>query len=84
LNGFLVDTSIALLAVIEPGRVRPQIKTAIADGPSYLSIISFWEVMIKSCKGLLDVGDQRLWWAETQKLLKLQPLHFTAHHIAAL
>jgi PIN domain nuclease of toxin-antitoxin system len=84
LKGYLLDTNIALLAVIEPERVGRQIKTAIGEGPSYLSIISFWEVMIKVCKGLLEVGDVRLWWDDTREKLGLQPLLFLPDHISAL
>lgn len=40
--------------------------------------------MIKSCKGLLDVGDPRLWWTATQEALGLQPLFFLPEHISAL
>jgi PIN domain nuclease of toxin-antitoxin system len=79
-----LDTSVALLAVHESARLSPQIKAALAEGPLFLSILSYWEVMIKACKGKLDVGDPQLWWQETQRALIAQPLHFTAHHIAAL
>ena len=34
------------------------------EGPAFLSSLSFWEVMIKSQKGMLDVGNQCTWWAE--------------------
>jgi PIN domain nuclease of toxin-antitoxin system len=27
-----------------------------------LSVISYWEVTLKSAKGRLDVGDPRVWW----------------------
>jgi PIN domain nuclease of toxin-antitoxin system len=27
-----------------------------------LSVISYWEVILKSAKGNLDVGDPRAWW----------------------
>ena len=40
--------------------------------------------MIKSCKGLLDVGDPRLWWDSAQRELGLQPLMFLPEHISAL
>jgi PIN domain nuclease of toxin-antitoxin system len=84
LNGYLLDTNIALLAVTEPDRVRQQIKTAIGAGPSFLSIISYWEVMIKHCKGLLELRNPRGWWGDTQATLGLQPLALTPDHIAAV
>jgi PIN domain nuclease of toxin-antitoxin system len=57
---------------------------ALRSSPSFLSIISYWEVMIKSRKGLLDVGDPRLWWAETLDSLLLKPLLFRPEHITAI
>jgi PIN domain nuclease of toxin-antitoxin system len=84
LRGYLLDTSIALLAVTRPDRVPRRIQTAIKRGPLFLSILSYWEVMIKSRKGSLDVGDPRGWWSETQRLLEAEPLLVKPDHIAAL
>jgi len=39
-----------------------------------ISVISYWEVMIKSMKGKLDVGDPRIWWPETLLSLSATPL----------
>ena len=71
MNGYLLDTNIALLSVLGPDRVRPHIKAAIGQGPAFLSIISFWEVMIKHCKGLLELRNPRGWWTDTQQALEL-------------
>jgi PIN domain nuclease of toxin-antitoxin system len=84
LNGFLLDTSVALLAVDVPERVTHSVRTAIEQGPAFLSAISFWEVMIKFQKGKLDVGDPRQWWIETLAALALQPLLHRPEHIAAI
>lgn len=54
------------------------------EGPAYLSVLSYWEVMLKSAKGKLDVGDPRYWWQEAQRALRAQALSFTPDHIAAL
>ncbi len=40
--------------------------------------------MIKSMKGLLEVGDPRLWFHETIEALSLQPLLHRPEHVAAL
>jgi PIN domain nuclease of toxin-antitoxin system len=84
LKGYLLDTSVALLSVMEPERIGPKIRTAMAGGPAFLSIISYWEVMIKTCKGLLEVRDPRSWWMRTQEDLGLQPLMLLPEHISAL
>ncbi len=84
MSGYLLDTSVALLARRDPGRLSPEIKAAMEGGPAFLSSLSFWEVMIKSQKGMLDVGDPRTWWAGTLDALCLQPLLHRPEHVAAL
>ena len=59
-------------------------KAAVAEGPNFLSIISYWEVMIKSMKGKLDVGDPRIWWAQALKQLVATPLPLRPEHVEAL
>jgi PIN domain nuclease of toxin-antitoxin system len=59
-------------------------KTAIAVGPNFLSVVSYWEVTIKSMKGTLDVGDPRLWWQEALEQLAATVLPLRPDHIAAV
>jgi PIN domain nuclease of toxin-antitoxin system len=59
-------------------------KAAIATGPNFLSVISYWEVMVKSMKGTLDVGDPRVWWQEALEQLAATPLILRPQHIAAV
>lgn len=59
-------------------------KAAIAAGPNVLSLISYWEVMLKSMKGTLDVGDPRAWWLDALDQLAATPLPLRSEHIAAL
>ena len=68
----------------EPERLSAAAKAAILPGPALLSVVSYWEVMIKSMKGLLDVGDPRLWFDETIEALSRQPLLHRPAHISAL
>jgi PIN domain nuclease of toxin-antitoxin system len=58
-------------------------KAAITAGPNFLSVVSYWEVVVKSMKGTLDVGDPRFWWQEALEqlaatVLPLRPDHITA------
>lgn len=73
-----------LIAAGTPERLVPALRAAIREGPAYLSVIAFWEVMLKSRKGTLDVGDPRQWWSETLDILGLLPLVCRAEHIGAL
>ena len=67
---YLLDTNTAL--------------TAVMTGRSVLSAVSSWEVVLKSMKGKLDVGDPRLWWNLAVEQLAALPLPLRAEHIAAV
>lgn len=84
MNGYLLDTSVALLAVASPERLSPRIRKAIERGPAFLSVIAYWEVMVKAMKGTLDTQDARQWWREALDALGLQPLLYRPEHVAAL
>jgi PIN domain nuclease of toxin-antitoxin system len=59
-------------------------KAAVASGPNFLSVISYWEVAIKSMKGKLDVGDPRDWWREALDQLVATPLPLRPEHVGAV
>jgi PIN domain nuclease of toxin-antitoxin system len=84
LKGYLLDTNIAILAGDTPERLSAQVRDALEHGPAFLSVIAFWEVMIKSRKGILDVGDPRQWWSETLDSLILTPLLYRPEHISRI
>ena len=84
MNGYLLDTVVALVAMDTPEAMPPAIRRALEEGPAFLSVISYWEVMIKAMKGTLDVGDPRQWWSEALTALALQPLAYRPEHIAAI
>jgi PIN domain nuclease of toxin-antitoxin system len=58
-RGNLLDTSIALIAISDPVKLSPGIRKALIAGPNFLSVVAYWEVMLKSMKGKLDIGDPR-------------------------
>ena len=84
MNGYLLDTVVALVAVDSPETLPRAMRAALEEGPAFLSVISYWEVMIKAMKKTLDVGDPRQWWTETLAALALQPLPYRPEHIAAI
>src|ERR1035438_5324322 len=59
-------------------------KAAVAAGPNFLSVLSHWEVMLKSMKGTLDVGDPRAWWFDALDQLAATPLLLRPQHIAGV
>lgn len=60
------------------------IRSALDQGSAFLSVVAYWEVMLKAMKGTLDVGDPRQWWSETLEDLALSPLVCRPEHITGL
>jgi PIN domain nuclease of toxin-antitoxin system len=47
-------------------------------------VVSYWEVVLKSLKGKLNVGDPRNWWLETLEQLAATPLPLRPNHITGM
>ena len=82
-NAYLLDTSTLLWALSEPTRLSRVARRAFYTGPRVLSVASYWEIVIKSRKGLLNIPDPVHWWARasqdlTVTILSIQPQHITA------
>lgn len=83
-ESYLLDTHTALWALDSPETLSPSARKAASRGPNVLSVVSYWEVVIKSMKGTLDVGDPRLWWQEALQQLAATVLPLRPDHIAAV
>jgi PIN domain nuclease of toxin-antitoxin system len=83
-NGYLLDTNVALIAVDNPEKLRQPVKRAIVSGPNVISSVSYWEVVLKSMKGLLHVGDPRAWWRDTLDQLAATSLPLRPEHVSEL
>jgi len=70
--------------VSQADRLSPEVRQRVESGPVYLSVICFWEVLLKSMKGALNVGDPRLWWAEVLDVFAARALPVRPEHVAAL
>ena len=79
---YLLDTHIALLAMAAPERLSSSIRSAVKRGPNVLSVITYWEVVLKSAKGKLDVGDPLVWWKTALEDLRATSLPLRPDHIA--
>ncbi len=83
-NGpFLLDTSTILWTLAAPERLSPQASQALKR-PLVLSVVSYWEVVIKSRKGLLSVGNPVQWWSRAAEAIGGTILAVHAAHISAL
>jgi PIN domain nuclease of toxin-antitoxin system len=80
----LLDTHVAIFSMTRSSSLSAKAKAAVAAGPNFLSMISYWEVMLKSMKGTLDVGDPRSWWFDALDQLAATPLVLRPQHIAGV
>jgi len=81
MTAYLLDTNIALVGLTEPERISPEVRRRVEAGPVYLSVISYWEVVLKSMRGKLDVGDPGAWWPDALDKLTATPLPLRPDHI---
>jgi PIN domain nuclease of toxin-antitoxin system len=83
-NGYLLDTSIALIALFKSRTLPAAVLAAVSSGPNFVSVVSYWEVVVKSMKGKLNVGDPRLWWYEALENLAATPVFLRSEHVSEL
>ena len=83
-RGYLLDTQATIFTMTQSSSLSATARAAIAEGPNVLSVVSFWEVMIKSMKGKLEVGGPRAWWFDALDQLAATPLLLHPRHIAAV
>jgi PIN domain nuclease of toxin-antitoxin system len=79
---YLLDTHTAIWALDTPEALTASARKAVLTGPNVLSVITYWEVMLKSMKGTLDVGDPRAWWFDALEQLVATPLPLRPQHVA--
>ena len=73
-----------LVGLTSPERIASEVRREVESGPVYLSVISYWEVLLKTMKGKLDVGDPRAWWVEALDKLTATPLPLRPDHISEI
>ena len=81
-RGYLLDTNAALLALTNPARLSRRVRKAVLTGPNHLSVVVYWEVLLKTMKGALDVGEVRTWWLDALDQLAATPLVLRPEHVS--
>ena len=80
----LLDTSTLLWALGEPERLSARAGRLVEVGENVVSVASYWEVVIKTQKGLLSISDLGTWWRRATELTAARVLNLRASHITAL
>lgn len=86
MNGgpYLLDTSTVVWALADPSRLSAAARRALRATPRVLSVVCYWEVVIKVRKGLLAISDPVMWWSRATDALGGSVLSIRAAHISAL
>ena len=83
MKGNLLDTGVVLIAMVSPERLSRAVQKAIESGPNAVSVVSYWEVLLKAMKGkLAEIGDPRVWWNIALSDFAATPLLLRPEHIA--
>jgi PIN domain nuclease of toxin-antitoxin system len=80
----LLDTSTLLWALGEPERLSPRARRLVDSGENVVSVASYWEVVIKTQKGLLSIADLPTWWRRATDLTAARVLQIRGSHVTAL
>jgi PIN domain nuclease of toxin-antitoxin system len=80
----LLDTSTLLWALASPERLSPRARRLVDAGENIVSVASYWEVVIKTQKGLLTITDLATWWRRATELMAARVLPIRASHVTAL
>lgn len=85
---YLLDTHALLYLLCEPAKISPELLEELKTGSVYLSVVSFWEIAIKSSLGKLRLPKgfytrvEELQFDElaitsnhTRELTNLEPIH---------
>jgi PIN domain nuclease of toxin-antitoxin system len=79
---YLLDTNVVLNALKNPSSLSPAARNAVLAGPSVISAVVYWEVVLKVMKGTLIVGQLRAWWLDTLDMLAATALPLTPDYVA--
>jgi PIN domain nuclease of toxin-antitoxin system len=83
-EGYLLDTCSVLFALANPERLTAAARKAILAGPNIISVVTYWEIMLKSMKGTLELDDPRTWWLDALDELVASPLTLGPHHVTEI
>ena len=80
----LLDTSVLLWALGSPDRLSRRVQRIVDGNENIVSVASYWEVVVKTQKGLLSIADPASWWKRATELMAVRTLPIRASHVTAL
>ena len=80
----LLDTVTLVWALGSPERLSPRARHLVDRGENVVSVGSYWEIVIKTQKGLLTIADLPSWWRQATELTSARVLPIRASHVSAL
>jgi PIN domain nuclease of toxin-antitoxin system len=83
-SAHLLDTSTLLWALGSPERLSARARRRVESGENVVSVASYWEVVIKTQKGLLTIADLASWWRQATELVSARVLPIRASHVTTL
>ncbi len=83
-SAHLLDTSTLLWALGSPERLSARARRRIESGENIVSVAPYWEIVIKTQKGLLTIADLASWWRQATELVSARVLPIRASHVTAL
>ena len=83
-RGNLLDTVTLVWSLGAPERLSTHVRRLVDAGENVLSIGSYWEIVIKTQKGLLSISDLPSWWRRATELTAARVLPIRASHVTAL
>ena len=81
---YLLDTNIAIFILNNDPRLSLNARNAVSSGSNFLSVASYWEVMVNAMKGNLIVRSPRTWWSDALFQLAASPLLIRPEHVDEL
>ena len=81
---YLLDTSTLIWALLGSELLSAKARKALRAGPLVLSVVSYWEVVIKAQKGMLKIADPVNWWSRATDMLGGDVLSIRTVHISVL
>jgi PIN domain nuclease of toxin-antitoxin system len=81
---YLLDTSTLIWALVGSELLSENARKALKAGPLVLSVVSYWEVVIKAQKGMLKIADPVNWWSRAIEMLGGDILSIRTAHISLL